>query len=84
MVTNADGTVVSQTSITVPKTDTHAIAMAGHVIRMMRTGNVAPEHGQRLTVWFEDDPLAHQPCIHGAISSTVGKYRYYPYRRGTG
>lgn len=55
-VTDADGTVVSHTSITVEKTATHTIAMAGHVIRMMRTGNVAPEQGQRLTVWIEDDP----------------------------
>jgi hypothetical protein len=56
MVTNADGTVVSHTSITVEKTATHSVAMAGHVIRLMRTGNVVPEHGQCLTVWIEDDP----------------------------
>lgn len=56
MVTTADGTVVSQTSITAEETATHAVAMAGHVIRMMRTGNVVPEYGQRLTVWIEDDP----------------------------
>lgn len=54
MLTAADGTVVSRTSILVEETAAHAVAMVGHVTRMMRTGNVVPERGQRLTVWIED------------------------------
>jgi hypothetical protein len=54
MLTAADGTVLSRTSIVAEETAAHAVAMAGHVTRMMRTGNVVPERGQRLTVWIED------------------------------
>jgi len=54
-VTDTDGAVLCADWLHTDDVNLRSLANAGHVTRLLRTSNVVPELGQKLTVWIEAD-----------------------------
>jgi len=54
-VTDAEGALLCADWLHTDDVNLRSLANAGHVTRLLRTSNVVPELGQKLTVWIEAD-----------------------------